>query len=84
MKRKALTTPCLGGKLSLRADGLPAPNYMEGNALSDLFWTEALRKRPVAYAEAELQRCPKTRGPAAATEAQEEAVKDRLRGLGYV
>lgn len=65
----------------LAAMGVPIPDDMDGRVLTEAFEEDFFRQRPIRYSHA------RTSGPVdelELTPEQEEMVKERLRGLGYI
>jgi len=65
----------------LCALGLPVPRDMDGEVLSEAFTGEALEARPVTYGE---ETSSVEDGLAGYTDDEEQKIKQRLRGMGYV
>jgi predicted AlkP superfamily phosphohydrolase/phosphomutase len=65
----------------LAALGVPVPDDMDGQVLSEAFEDGYFRERPIRYTAAR----PTERGEQLElTPEQEETIKERLRGLGYI
>jgi predicted AlkP superfamily phosphohydrolase/phosphomutase len=65
----------------LAALGIPVPDDMDGRVLSEAFEDDYFRERPIRYTAA------RPTGPGEQLELspeQEEMIKERLRGLGYI
>jgi predicted AlkP superfamily phosphohydrolase/phosphomutase len=69
--------------IALHAMGLPVPRYMEGRVRPELLRDGYLAEHPVRYSDRPPERGPAGEPPAGAPP-DEKAVRDRLRGLGYI
>lgn len=63
--------------------GLPIPEDMDGKILTDAIEDSFIARHPVCYTEASQEGPVSERGPAYSS-AEEEKVKETLRGLGYI
>jgi len=68
----------------LHAAGLPIPRHVEGRCLTALFEDGFLAEHPVRHAEAARGGRSERQSAGQPTAADEDAVRDRLRRLGYL
>jgi hypothetical protein len=61
--------------------GVPIPDDMDGRVLTEAFEDDYFRQRPIRYTAA---RASEPVDELELTPEQEEMVKERLRGLGYI
>jgi hypothetical protein len=61
--------------------GVPVPDDMDGRVLSEAFEDGYFRERPIRYAAAHPM---ERREQMELSPEEQEAVKERLRGLGYM
>ena len=68
----------------LHRAGIPSPSDMDGTILTRLFTDASIESHPVRYGNGRQSQHEDTEAPTEYTETEEAAIRERLRGLGYI